>query len=778
MWLMRTTSGLLLTCLLLAACSSTRTVPKGDRLYTGAQVTVKGPASLTARQKKVLRAELSGLTRPRPNARFLGMPFKLWVYNLFGNRKDSSFFGRLRNRWGQPPMLLSQLELEQNVKVLQSHLENRGYFTAKVTGDTAVGKKKAHAEYTATTGELYRIASVSFPSDSSYLAHHIRHDSANTLLKIGAPFDLELIKTERIRIDAHLKEDGFYYFSPEFLYVKVDSTIGDYKVNMYVTVKEQTPEMARRSFRINDVYIYADYSLATAEVDTSKAYAENHSGYYIIDRKKKYKPRLLERTMQFQAGDVYNRTDHNLTLNRLIDLNLYKFVKNRFEPAPWVDSPRLNAFYYLTPLPKKSLSAEVTGTQKSNGFTGSEITFRWRDRNTFRGGEHLTLSAYIGSEIQTGGRSDTSKAAAAFEEVKGNTYRVGAEASLTLPKFLVPFFDIPNEGGYAPRTNFRLGYDVLNKRKLYTLNSFTAMFGYSWKQNIRRLNELFPMTVTYVQPMNETELYELRKQQFPSLARATEQQFILGAFYRFQYNDFVQANAPPKAFYVNGLADVSGNIAGLIKGGNAKEGDTAELFGTPFSQYVKLEADGRYYHKIGLNNTWANRIIVGIGVPYGNSIEIPFIKQFFVGGNNSLRGFRSRSVGPGTFLDTSFQAAFVPEQTGDIKLELNTELRPRLSGPLYGAFFIDAGNVWLKNDDKYTGKPGGQFSGKFLSQLAVDAGIGLRLDIQLFVIRLDMAFPLRKPWEEDPWVFNDINVGNRNWRKANIIYNFAIGYPF
>lgn len=763
---------------LLAACSTTRTVPEGDQLYTGARVEVKAPASVTARQKKVLRSDLAGLTRPRPNSRFLGIPLKLMIYNMFGNRKDSSFFGRLRNRWGEPPVLLSSVALDRNTQVLKSHLENKGFFKAQVTGDTVVKGKKGHAEYSATTGEQYKIASITFPTDTSELAHHIRHDSTNSLLKVGEPFDLDLIRGERLRIDAHLKEDGFYYFSPEYLLVKADSTIGENKVNLFITIKEDIPSVARLSHRINDVYIYGSYSLATAAADTSKANARLYEGYYIIDRDNVFKPRLFTRTMQFTPGETYKRSEHNLTLQRLINLNVFKFVKNRFEPAPWVDSPRLNAFYYLTPLPKKSLQAEISGTQKSNGFTGSEITLRWLNRNAFRGAEHLNFSLYVGSEIQSGGKTDTAEVHNSIAEVKGNTYRFGAEAGLSLPKFLVPFIEIPNEGGFAPRTNFRLGYDVLNKRKLYTLNSFRGQFGYTWKQNIRRNNELYPVSINYVLPLNETDIYLERKRQFPTLARATERQFILGSTYQFTYNDLVQATQPPKAFFINGLADLSGNIAGLITGANIKTGDTVKFFRSAFAQYVKLEADGRYYHKIGLNNTWASRIIMGYGLPYGNSIEIPFIKQFFVGGNNSLRGFRSRSVGPGTYMDTAFRAEFLPDQTGDIKFEVNTELRPRISGPLYGAIFLDAGNVWLKNDDKWTGKPGAKFSSKFLNQLAVDAGVGIRLDIQLFVLRLDVAFPLRKPWEENPWVMKNISLLDREWRRPNLIYNFAIGYPF
>ena len=168
-------------------------------------------------------------------------------------------------------------------------------------------------------------------------------------------------------------------------------------------------------------------------------------------------------------------------------------------------------------------------------------------------------------------------------------------------------------------------------------------------------------------------------------------------------------------------------------------------------------------------------------MPYGNSVQIPYVKQFFIGGNISLRGFRSRSVGPGTYFPVTHSGQpsdIIPDQTGDIKLEMNTEFRPHISGPLYGALFIEGGNIWLWNDSSYTHKQGAQFTSKFLSQLAVDAGVGLRLDITLFVIRLDVAFPLRKPWAIPPSTLRDPDFFKPSWLNQNLVYNLAIGYPF
>jgi hypothetical protein len=326
-----------------------------------------------------------------------------------------------------------------------------------------------------------------------------------------------------------------------------------------------------------------------------------------------------------------------------------------------------------------------------------------------------------------------------------------------------------------PRSTISVSYDLLNKQKLYTLSSIRTEYGYLWKESIRIEHRLNPVSITYVIPSNVTNIYRDSANRHPALKKVIERQFILGSNYNYNYNELLNS-APVDAIYFNGLLDVSGNIAGLLVP-VAKDTNTRQLFHQDFAQYLKGEADFRFYHELGLYTTIANRIIVGLGYPYGNSKELPFVKQFFAGGNNSIRAFRSRSVGPGTYKDT-VNKNFLPDQTGDIKLELNSELRIHFTRIIEGAVFIDVGNVWLyrKNPEK----PGGEFSKDFLKQLAVGTGLGVRLNFSFFLIRLDVAVPLRKPYLQgnNKWVLKQIDFANSTWRSDNIIYNLAIGYPF
>lgn len=752
--------------LLSTACNITKKVPANDALYTGATLKLDN-SSASSKYNKVLKADLQGLLRPRPNSSILGIKFKLGLYNLAGAKNN--FVNKFLRKNGEPPVLLSSVKLDRNLQVLTNTLENKGFFHAKVTGDTIVDvkNKKAHAEYVANAGTQYKINNVTFPQDSTAISQAIQSISSATILKKGEAFSLDAVKGERLRLDIALKEKGFYYFSPEDIIVYVDSTIGNDLANLYVNFKKEVPVASKQAYKINNIYVYSNYNINTAARDTLKTDSVLYKGYYVIDKRKTFKPLVFDQMLLFNPGDVYNRTDHNQSLNRLINLGTFKFVKNRFEPA---DSFKLNTYYYLTPLPKKSLSAEIGGLTKSNNVSGGDITVRWRNRNAFRGAELLTVSAYIGSEVQYSGQ---------FSGY--NTFRTGAEVNVTFPRFLIPFFDLNTQGAFVPRTNLQVGYDILQRQKLYTLNSFRGQFGYIWKENARKEHNFNPISVNYVQPLNVTDSFTEAMSKSPILARSVQQQFIIGSNYNFNYNELAGREKNAGGLYFNGLLDLSGNIAGLISGANAKEGKVYQLFGTPFSQYFKTELDTRYYIRSGLTNQWANRLIIGVGIPYGNSTVIPFVKQFFVGGNNSLRGFRSRSVGPGTSKAgiTRTPNGFLPDITGDIKLEFNTEYRAKLVSLLYGAVFADAGNVWLYNNNSLY-DPGAKFTKNFLKELAVDVGVGLRVDITILLLRLDVAIPVRKPWlpEGQRTVIKDIDFTNSEWRKQNIIYNLGIGLPF
>ncbi|MEO6868813.1 MAG: BamA/TamA family outer membrane protein [Ginsengibacter sp.] len=753
--------------LFLGACNTTKLVPKGDALYTGASIKVKD-STLSKKEKNKVMDQTEHLPRPLPNSKFLGIPFKLLLYNLGGKPGKKGFLSKFFHKIGQPPVLLSSVNVDYNVKLLQNFEQNIGYFNAEASGDTIVKKRKGHAYYTLTPGPVYNIDSVFFDFDSSLSVNRaILATQSKSLIKSGDPFNLEVVKGERLRIDAILKEEGYYFFNPDLLIVNADSTVDIHKVNMHLMIKENTPTEAKKPYIIDNVYIYPNFRLNTKRNDTSHINQILYQGYYIIDPAKKFKPKLFPRIMRFDSGDVYNRTDHNLTLSRLINLDVFKFVKNRFEVSPNAESDtgRLNTFYYLTPQPKKSLRLELNGNTKSNNYVGSLVSFTFSNRNTFRSAERLDISAHAGSEVQYSG------AQSGF-----NSYSLGGSVKFSIPKFVVPFFKFNTTNAFVPKSIISLSYDLLNRRKLYSLNSLKGELGYSWKPNLKVTQEFNPVSIQYVRALNITQLYLDSILKDPILKHAIDTQFVIGSNYNYTIDPLV--NDPyGTGIYFNGLADLSGNVAGVL----VKKGVDGykRIIGAPFAQYIKTQLDFRYYYAFTTKMRLANRIITGFGYPYGNSRQMPFIKQFFIGGNNSIRAFRSRSIGPGIYRDpNSDSSKFFPDQSGDIKLELNTELRFRINNILEAAFFVDAGNIWLYNKD--TLRPGAEFNKKFLNQLAVGTGVGLRINLTILLLRIDIATPVRKPWlpPGQRFVLDQIDFGSRAWRRQNIVLNLAIGYPF
>lgn len=748
-----------------SSCSNTRFLPEGELLYTGAKVTVEGKET-SKKEKKALKTALKEVVRPKPNSSILGLRPKLYIYNLAGTpKKEKGWRYWLRTKVGEAPVLYSQVDLEYNKSVLQNFAENSGYFNTRTSADSTRHGKKATAEYIVKPGKQYKIKEVKFPTDSSIISTAVRNTRRRSLLKKEEGYSLDVIKEERIRIDARLKEKGFFYFNPDYLKVQVDTTVADHQVDLIVKVKDEAPKRAETPYKINKIIVYPNYSIGSDSVKNNMDSIKKYNDLTIIDPENLFKPRIFDRALYFKKNDLYNRTDHNLSLNRLVNLGTFKFVKNQFRVSDTTGN-YLDAYYYLTPLPKKSIRLELLAKTNSANYTGTELNLNWSNRNTFRGAELLTISAFGGVEVQVSGQNN------GF-----NVYRIGTEANLVWPRLVAPF-KLNSPSGFVPKTKATLGYEFQNRTKLYSLQTFKGSFGYLWKENERK-EHLFNVTeITYASPENVTALYQEQILKNESLGKVIEKQLIFGPTYSYTYTNTLQKRNK-NTFYYKGSIDLAGNVAGLVSGANVRKGDTIKLFDVPFSQFVKIENDFRHYYKLGPDSQIASRIIAGAGFAYGNSREMPFIKQFFIGGTNSLRAFRARSIGPGSFDGASTNTnTFLPDQSGDIKLEFNTEYRAKIYGLVKGALFLDAGNIWLLNENP--DKPGAKFSKKFLNEIAVGAGAGLRFDFSFLILRTDLAFPIRKPYlpDGDRWVLDQINFGSGAWRKENLIFNLAIGYPF
>lgn len=753
------------------SCSNTKYLKEGQMLYTGAKINIEND-TISKNEKKDLKAALEANLTPKPNSSFLGLRPKLFFYNIAKEpKKEKGFNYWLKYKIGEKPVLLGDVDREFNKEIIENYSENKGYFNARATYDTVSKNKKAQVIYTVRPGARYLISDVKFQQDSTLINKEIQNLTANTFLKKGKPFDLDVIKSERQRIDNGLKEKGFYYFHPDNIIVQADSTISkNHKVELNVKLKDNTPELSTQQFSIDKVVVFPNYNIQDVKdgkykipMDTDSIQKYAYQDIYVIDPQHKFKPKIFDRALYFKKGDVYNRTNHNLTLNRLISLGVFKFVKNEFVVSDSLQH-KFDAYYLLTPRELQSLRLEALGRTNSANYAGSELNLNWTHRNFFRGAEQFKASVYGAFDVQIGGPENAK-----------NIFRAGSNVQLSIPRIVAPF-RFHSSSAFVPRTNITLGYEFQNRTEYYTLNTFSGSFGYVWKENVRKEHDLKILDITYVSPANITPLYDSISRKSDAMRRVVEKQLIFGPTYSYTYTNTMSKR--PNTIYYKGTLDLAGNITGLLTGANVKKDKEKTIFGVPFSQYAKMENDFRFYHKFTEKTSLATRLIAGVAYPYGNSEHIPFSRQFFSGGSNSVRAFRARTLGPGSFDPRTIQDGYYFDQSGDVKLELNAEYRANLYKFLNVAVFADAGNVWLVNED--IERPGAKFSKEFLSEIAVGAGVGLRLDFSILILRLDLAMPLRVPYYErgDRWAFDKINFGDSNWRRDNLILNIAIGYPF
>lgn len=812
---MRSNVGYILAiCIFLGSCSVNRYVPEGQSIYVGNKVNVQ-PDSIYKPNVSGVADQLEELIKPPANKTIFGFPWKVWFYYWIGEPKDEgglrSWF---RKKLGEPPRYATQRIVDINAANMVAFLDNEGYYRSNAKGKIVPNKNKrkrtAITEYDAYVMPRYVINEISYVvPDSSLFNRDLILAKEKTLLKKGDPIRLDVVTTERTRIDQELKGKGYYYFNPDYLIVKVDSTIGradstlgPQQVNLFLEVKKETAQTSLKQYYINRIYV----NTGTDEnklADTTGLAARGplRRGITITDPGKNYKRRIFYDAIGFRRGNMYTNTMHDVSLQRLINLQNFRFVKNRFDLVPRSDSALLDVYYDLAPMKKKSLQTILSASTKSNNLGGSQLEVNWRNRNFFRGAEMLAIKAYFGFDVQLGGSRATSNNV-------GNEYiRYGAQVDLSFPRFIIPFVRIrPEKSQALPKTILSLAYENRIQRDFYTTRSIRGDWSYVWRRNSEVEHTLTPVSINFVEPRNiNYETYDkiifdpdTNPLDVERYLRILETKYlIMGSNYSISYRPTPRPFSKNQ-FALSGGIEYGGNLLSLIAKKMEADSIPKELFGVPVFQYLKVDGDVRYYRTITPSIKWANRLVAGAIKPYGNSkyMQTPQFKQYFSGGSTGIRAFRARSLGPGAHhADSTSISLFGYQSFADIRMEFNSEIRMKFTDIINGAVFVDAGNVWSFGDSTRAGYPGtALISNKFLKQVAVGGGIGLRLDFSYLIFRLDLATPFRKPWYvneaktvsdegvvleyKNPWVFNEINFGSKAWRKENLILNIAVGLPF
>lgn len=731
--------------------------------------------------------EMYSLLAQKPNGMFLGM-FRVgvWVNSVTAKGRETKLKKWLNKKIGSPPVILDTFMIDRSKDQLRLFLNNNGFFHSDIRSDIRYHKKKATINYNIGLAMPYRISDIEYKINDSSVRHVVMNDVGNSLIRRGEIYNTSTFDDERYRVANLLRNSGYYFFGPEFMYYVIDSAFANKSLKVYPNIGQfsqsddtLTAIAGRRShqkYYLNNIAVLPDFDpLLTDTANMNKSVLparDSTAGKYIIYYRDKLRirPSTLRNKIMMEPGEIYRQKDEKDTYRQLSAFPLYGYTSINFRRAPQVvdpaDSTRkyLNSLIELTRRPVQSYSIEAEGTT-SGSKLGIAGNFVYQNLNLFRGGEVLTLKVTGGIEWQAGG-SDRKTTLWLF-----NTIQTGAELTLDFPKFLLPVSPEILPRVLRPRTTIKTGVNYQN-RPDYERYVTNASFGYSWRYGDFSAHTLTPVEVNSVSIFPDSAfLRRLNKLNDPRLINQYTDHFIMAAKYTYIFNN--QRRGQVKNFmFLRWNLETSGNVLDLAsqvfdqpKNANGEYG----VWNIPFAQYVRTDIDFRYYFALQQEHTVVYRNLFGIGIPYSNSQVLPFEKGFYGGGSNDMRGWNYRSLGPGSFRDTT---GIYFEKMGDLILEANLEYRFPIYSWFKGAIFTDIGNVWLLNlSENY---PGGKFDvTRFLSELAVDVGVGLRFDFSFFVFRIDGAAPLKNPAfpAGDRWRIHNLQL-------RDLVWNFGIGYPF
>lgn len=754
---------LLLPLLLLASCSTLKHLPDGEQLFGGTDIALRSNAPIE--NESALRSELEQLVYPRPNSRFFGQYIGLHIHQRAQAEKGRWLAKRLNQRYGEKPVLMSELTLAKIEQLMENRLENRGYFQYDISVEKREKKRTGRLRYTIQLEGPYRLASYAWYGPLDSLTRRLQPQLPRSALKKGSRYDLDAFRTERERLDAFLKERGYYAFSPDYFIFRADTNLGTREYNLYLSFKSETPEQALRAYRIAEVNIYPNYHVQEDSSNTSSNDTVVFNGLNFIERQESFKPEHLSRYILIRPTEPYSRQRELTTTSRLSSIGSFRFVTLRFALPDSLTGPQermqpITANLYLSPNSKRRLRYETQFLSKSNNFVGPALKVGYQNRNLFKGGEILNIDANFGFETQFAGGRQTGL----------NAYEVGLKSELSFPRVISPLSLGDNVSYGIARTRILAGVSMINRTQFYQLRSVQAGFGYSWNTNRFMQHDLQPLALSFTALSRTSPEFDLILAANPFLRQSFDQRFIAGLTYQFTFSELNESK--PHRWVAIASLDASGNLFGVLQSARSRV-----ILGEAYAQYVRIDIDLRHHWQLTQERSLVFRGFAGAGLSYGNSQNLPYIKQYFSGGPNSVRAFNIRSLGPGGYRPAVFDVASFFDQAGDIKLEANVEYRFPLFPYLKGAWFADAGNIWLLRDNPALG--GGSFGPNWIQEVGVGAGFGLRIDVDILVLRFDLATPLRKPWlpNGERWT-TSLQPSSRDWRRENLNLVFAIGYPF
>ena len=763
---------LLLTTLF--SCSITRYVPENGQLYTGTKEIEFVDAEKYASDKtgETAMEEVKYALACPPNGALAGsskyrfLPIGLWWYNAFHNSKTR--VGKwIFNTFATKPVLLSDVKPELRAEVADEILKYYGYFNGYVTSDTITDRKnpkKAKVKYTVTLNKPYTLESTSYMYFPPIADSIIRATKDKGSIKHGEQFDATKMEEERTRLSNLFRNNGYYYFQPQYITFLADTTGKDGFVEVRIQPTAKIPRQAQKIWKFGKPNIRVTEN-GPADTDGNKRVRrlrQKNFTYTYDSKKPPVKIGALLKNIQIKNGNIYSAQKQKETLERLSMMNIFNSISFNLQPHGNSDTLDVNITAQLDK--PYDFLFELNATSKSNGQIGPGSKVSLARKNLFRSGETMKFSLNGSYEWQTD------------KNVKGNaaiinSWEVGADFSLAFPRLFFPIIDrrhlrVPSN------TSFRLYSDLMNRSGFFRLVRLGGDATYKLFSHSTTTHTVIPFRLSYDMLLRTTEKFDSIAASNPSIRHSFRDQFIPAMQYTYLY-DNAKTHRRNKT-WIEASVTSAGNVTSLAFRAFGKKFNEKDknIFGNPYAQFLKGTAEMRQLWKIDNNQYIATRIMTGAIFSYGNSEYAPYSEQFYIGGANSLRAFTIRSIGPGSYRPESRNRYSYLDETGTLKLEMNVEYRFKIVADIHGALFVDAGNIWLLKENPE--RPGGEIKAStFGEQIALNTGAGIRYDLDFLVLRLDFGLGLHAPYDTGRKGYFNLSPF-----KDGFAWHFAIGYPF
>ncbi len=795
-----------LVCIAAGGCSSTKHLSESQALLR--RTTVSLGTDPTFGKKSELSEALAGAIVQTPNDYLAGIfPLKLYLYNARYARyqRDTTNY-QLRSGIAQPPVIYDSTAQRRAAQNMRGILYGYGLFYGTVQDTVVVDGKKASVTYRINTGPAYAVDSVVLDIPADTIRAIVQRSMDATLFEKGSAFQMTMLDLERRRISEIVRDAGYYKFTPENITFRLDTLnnppltaspnilqtalaairrrIANEKpsIDIRLSIRAEGDSTTLHRFYIASTTVFPDYLSSRDFADSSLLEMPvgdvrfRYHRYWLREG-------VMGRKVFLTPGRYFSQSRYDRTVTQLGELGVFQSVRvslydddtARADP----DWHPLRCVVLLTPAARYDFNTNFEVSSGSTYAVGSAVSVGLRNRNVGHGANALNLTLSAGVETAL---PDSS---ASLGDLFLRSRNLGANAAVEFPKFIAPVSASIFKRA-LPRTVVSAGANLLARQDFFTLINYTANFSYNWRQSSTRVWDFTPAFATVQRLANQSDSFRKLSAEVPFIANSYRSTFIQGENLTFTFS-----NSDARGKFGYSYLRLGVEEAGIILSGVRKIVDLAsESARFEYEQYGKIDFDARHYFT-RRRSTTAVRISGGIGLPYGRSQHLPYIKQYFVGGANSIRGWRVRTLGPGSAIDTAQQTDFI-DRTGDIKLEANAEYRFDIAQffagavRVAGATFVDAGNIWLATKEDDLSLRGGEFRfSKLASDIAMSSGVGVRFDFGGFItLRLDIGIPIKVPYDRnrdgavDGFVFDEIDFGNPAWRTQNLIPQIGIGYPF